>query len=44
MRVQKTKREREREIEKERAELSLCPVVIGGQDGWRYLFALALWN
>lgn len=37
MRVQKTKRERERAS-------SPCPVIIGGQDGWWYLFALALRN
>lgn len=42
MRVHEIKKEKEKD--KERAQGSLCPVVIGGQDGWRYLFALALRN
>lgn len=28
----------------EETESAGCPVVIGGQDGWWYLFALALRN
>lgn len=45
-RKKETRREMKREYTRRqrKQEREGCPVVIGGQDGWRYLFALALRN